>query len=404
MPEPSSPLSIGERISFYRRRRGLTQVVLAGLVGRSTSWLQKVERGDRRIDRISVVADIARVLRVSPQDLTGQPYVFDLPDGPSLPDINAIRRMLITDDPDTAAPPDRLPTVEELHAEARPVLQARYDARLLEVATAAPDLIRDCRLAAALAEGKQRAQLHRLLADLYEAIWVALKNLGYVDLAWLAIERGRDAARQSADPLAERATNFQVAQFHMLIGSYDKAHQAAMESADPLEADLGRAGPEHRSVYGALHLAGAVAAARLARPEAAQASLDEAATAGRLLGADRNDYCLHFGPTNVGIHRVAVAVEMAEGGRAAELARDVDPSPIAPQRQGHHWIAVGRAYAQKHSDSAAVQALMRAEQVAPVLVRYPPIVREVVADLLRRERRAGNPDLRGLAERAGVLN
>jgi len=229
------------------------------------------------------------------------------------------------------------------------------------------------------------------------------QDLGYADLAWLAIERGRDAARQAADPLLERATMFQVAQFHMLIGSYDKARQVAVAAADPLEAGLGRAGPQHRSVYGALHLAGAVAAARLARPEAAQASLDEAATAGRLLGADRNDYCLHFGPTNVGIHRVSVAVELAEGAWALELAGDVDPSPIAPQRQGHHWIAVGRAYAQKRSDRAAVQAFVRAEQVAPVLVHYHPMVRELLGDLLRRERRSGNPDLRGLAERTGVL-
>ncbi|MFF4688599.1 hypothetical protein [Streptomyces sp. NPDC001307] len=29
-------LSIGERIAFYRKRRGYTQEVLAGLVGRST--------------------------------------------------------------------------------------------------------------------------------------------------------------------------------------------------------------------------------------------------------------------------------------------------------------------------------------------------------------------------------
>lgn len=30
---------VGERIAFYRQRRGYTQEVLAGLVGRSTDWL-----------------------------------------------------------------------------------------------------------------------------------------------------------------------------------------------------------------------------------------------------------------------------------------------------------------------------------------------------------------------------
>ncbi|MFF7356732.1 helix-turn-helix domain-containing protein [Streptomyces filipinensis] len=41
-------LSIGERIAFYRERRGYTQPVLAGLVGHRTDWLSKIERGVRK--------------------------------------------------------------------------------------------------------------------------------------------------------------------------------------------------------------------------------------------------------------------------------------------------------------------------------------------------------------------
>jgi ribosome-binding protein aMBF1 (putative translation factor) len=44
---------IGERIAIYRRRRGISQAVLAGLVGRSESWLSQVERGARSVDRLS---------------------------------------------------------------------------------------------------------------------------------------------------------------------------------------------------------------------------------------------------------------------------------------------------------------------------------------------------------------
>jgi len=36
---------IGENIAIYRRSRGLSQVVLAGLVGRTESWLSQIERG-----------------------------------------------------------------------------------------------------------------------------------------------------------------------------------------------------------------------------------------------------------------------------------------------------------------------------------------------------------------------
>jgi transcriptional regulator with XRE-family HTH domain len=38
-------LTIGQRVAWYRNRRGLSQEVLAGLVGRTADWLSKVENG-----------------------------------------------------------------------------------------------------------------------------------------------------------------------------------------------------------------------------------------------------------------------------------------------------------------------------------------------------------------------
>ena len=61
----------GQRIARARRRRGLSQSVLAGLVGRSESWLSQVERGKRGIDSHSVLVRLAEVLRVDIEELTG---------------------------------------------------------------------------------------------------------------------------------------------------------------------------------------------------------------------------------------------------------------------------------------------------------------------------------------------
>ena len=58
--------TIEERIAAYRRRRGLSQAVLAGLVGRSESWLSQVERGVRSVDSLSVILDLAQALKVEP--------------------------------------------------------------------------------------------------------------------------------------------------------------------------------------------------------------------------------------------------------------------------------------------------------------------------------------------------
>jgi transcriptional regulator with XRE-family HTH domain len=87
-------LSIGERIAFYRVRRGLTQSVLANLVGRSEDWLSKIERGERDIRRLDVLTELARALRVTLGDLIGQPVMVE--DDRANDDVPAIRDALMS--------------------------------------------------------------------------------------------------------------------------------------------------------------------------------------------------------------------------------------------------------------------------------------------------------------------
>jgi transcriptional regulator with XRE-family HTH domain len=68
---PSDREAAGQRMARARRRRGLSQAVLAGLVGRSESWLSQVERGKRGVDSHSVLMRLADVLRVDIEELTG---------------------------------------------------------------------------------------------------------------------------------------------------------------------------------------------------------------------------------------------------------------------------------------------------------------------------------------------
>jgi transcriptional regulator with XRE-family HTH domain len=78
--QPVEYMSVGERIAIYRRRRGLSQLALANMVGRSEAWLSQVERGIRHADRLSVIIRLAQVLKVTVEDLTGQPLSL-APDG-----------------------------------------------------------------------------------------------------------------------------------------------------------------------------------------------------------------------------------------------------------------------------------------------------------------------------------
>src|SRR5437588_3870361 len=64
---------IGERIALIRRRRGLSQIKLAGLLGRSESWISQIERGAKPLERMGTIAELARVLDVPVSELMGTP-------------------------------------------------------------------------------------------------------------------------------------------------------------------------------------------------------------------------------------------------------------------------------------------------------------------------------------------
>ena len=70
-------LTVGERVAWYRRRRGMSQEVLAGLVGRTEDWLQRAENNRIQLDRLSVIRSLAEVLDVSIGDLVGEPTLLD---------------------------------------------------------------------------------------------------------------------------------------------------------------------------------------------------------------------------------------------------------------------------------------------------------------------------------------
>lgn len=79
VPAAAQGVPLGGWIARYRRRRGLSQVVVAGLIGRSESWLSQVERGVRTVDRLSVLQELSRVLGVDLAELTTPPAPTTLP-------------------------------------------------------------------------------------------------------------------------------------------------------------------------------------------------------------------------------------------------------------------------------------------------------------------------------------
>ena len=144
----------------------------------------------------------------------------------------------------------------------------------------------------------------------------------------------------------------------------------------------------------------AVIASRVNDPDAAYGHLERAAQVAARLGEGRNDYNTEFGPANVGLYEIAVAVELGDAGRALRTAATVDTAGLSAERRARMLIDVARAHAQRRQVSEAVAALRQAEDITPEQVRGHELVRQLVSDLLTMQDPPSS-ELRDLAAAAG---
>jgi transcriptional regulator with XRE-family HTH domain len=146
-------LPLGERIAYWRRRRGMSQRVCAELVGRTEGWLSQIERGIRPLDRLSVLVELARVLRVDSGELTGAAIRQLAPNGHDHPAVAAIRSALMRYDTvaGVAPPPGtqqpRLRDLESLRMDAERAWALRQAARYDELGGLLPRLLTEVQLA-----------------------------------------------------------------------------------------------------------------------------------------------------------------------------------------------------------------------------------------------------------------
>jgi len=392
---------IGERIRIYRQRRGLSQRDLAGLIQRSESWLSQVERGVRSVDKLSVLIDIAKVLKVKVETLSGQPFALAPNGEPELGGMAAIHDALSAY-PGlgvTAPPPANLRDIERMTTE----VHLRYQSADYGAATRIlPALIKSVDGLVAQSRGDERRRALELQSSVYVAAAKLVTKVGNGELAWLTADRAATAALHADSSTLGATAAYQVACAFLKNDHLDDAENVALVTAANLDDDS----PAGLSVRGALTLIAAVVAGRRNDRGEATERLQRAQLLAEQLGEDANHAWTAFGPTNVAIHRVSTAAELGDAATAIAQAEFVDvdslPNGLLSRRAQVH-IDMAWAYTQRRADAEAVVNLLEAERVAPQTLRYNILVRELLREMLKRERRTATPGLRSLARRAGVL-
>ena len=218
----------------------------------------------------------------------------------------------------------------------------------------------------------------------------------------LAAERGLAAAARAGDRLLGGVAVTRVAHGLRGTGRHDQAAELALRAAASLQAPQRGDRPGRRSVYGALLLHAAMAAAHRHDAQACRSLLaDAAATAARC--GQTNYYWTAFGPDNVTAWTVAAHLRLGEAPHALAAAGRVQPQllPVA-ERRAHFLLdkATAAHHCGHHGD--AVDALLAAEQTAPDEVHSLPAARQLAAGLLPAANGEAHRCLRALAARMSL--
>lgn len=397
-------VTIGARVRVLRKYRALTQTELAGLAGLSQSFLSRAERGEVMLDRRSHLHALAWALRVSMSDLTGGPHLSPDPvqaaPHSAVPVLRAALTGTALDDPsvDRARP---LPELQALLFGELAQLRntASYERRGELVAPVIEEL---CFHNATGDEATRRTALG-LLIEACNAAGMTLRHLGYCDLAYTAALRAAEAAQQLDNPvLTAQAAYLRVLTMPKPRG-WKRPLEIAQRAVNALEPHA--APGDAAETYGMLHLTSALSAAAINRNDLADHHLSEAHRTARRHGERPNAWCA-FGPTNVGIWGLGIAMELGDYEKAVQSSKDVNVDWL-PNLERKAWFYADRGRALAHlprSHAQAFQNLEKAEEIAPQRIRNSQPVQEAVNYLLGRYWAASpGRELRGMAYRMGLI-
>jgi transcriptional regulator with XRE-family HTH domain len=402
-------LPIGRRVAYWRGRRKMSQQVFADRLGKSKSWVDKVERGVRRLDKFSVVYEIADVLAVDVQLLLGKD-VERRPETQNCIDqveVEEIRAALERYDQMSAffqtAP--HSPPLTEMHKAVSHAWLTYQHAKYGVLARTLPKLLRDAQAAdSAHVNDEDARDAAHLLGQVYQIASSTLRKVGEHELSWLAADRSIAVSQRAGDQLLAGLASYRVGSALLSLGRVRPALEVNVNIANRLAPSLDHTA-ERLSVYGMLLVNGAMAAARIGDSATVRDLIAGAEQAAIEMGSDQNHYWTSFGPTNVQLHRAAAAVELGDGRTAVDCHERLDPESFAamlPERRAHHFLDIARGYTQVGDIEKAGEMLLDGDRLAPSEIRCRPLAHVVLSDVLRRTRGTPAAPIAELAEQMGV--
>lgn len=399
--------AIGQRVRYWRQRRGIERQRFADMVGRSASWLDKVEKGERSLLRLPMLERVADALSVAPEALTDGPAAQRAAQCVDITEVQAIRSALgrypsLSQQPAGGKPA----TLSNVSGQLEYLGQAWISSNFTAVARDLPRLIDSAQLVAVAASSDDDiVAARRALVMAYRLASSVLLKFEANDVAWLAADRAMQIAIPSDDNVALARATRSVARAMTSAGQESDAISALMNMADRMRPGIASQDKDQLPLFGMLFLAASIAAARSDDQSVATLMHEEAQSVVARLQPEHRSHHTVFGAANVAAHWVAALSRLHESGRALEYSETVDPTLITSlpvERRANYLLDLTSAYTHVGSYRDAVTALTEAERLAPQEVRCRPLSHGLIRALLNNTSGSLSNAVRMMAVRSGV--
>ncbi|NBE84669.1 helix-turn-helix domain-containing protein [Micromonospora rubida] len=383
-------LPIGRRVAELRINRGMNQQVFADRVGKSKSWVDKVERGVRTLDRLSVIETVAAALGVAPTVLlAGKAQRGPAADTDTGSAVERVREALARYDvPRLGSDGPPASSLRQLDGQVGYAWTAYRNGHHAQVLRMLPDLLGDSRRAYHVQTDDPAAA--DLPVRVYRLAAQVLAKLGEADLAWLAADRAMTAAAGDPRRAALAAVSLAQALRALRRGRLAMAAAAAATAAHRLDLAPARAFlPEEPALTGTLlteaALAAAACGAAAATAEFTERAAHLATAHGERHHGDHDG--IGFGTVTVELARALTAMRLGDHHWAVTAHRRAtadDAWRLLPaEHRAAHLIDITRAHLDLGDHHAAGRALVTADGIAPAETRLRPAAHAALTAVLR---------------------
>lgn len=366
----------------------------------SVDLIQKLEQEQRNTARVETLHRLARALDVPLADLLGRRAY---PEHEQQEGVTALR-FAVADVADLIGSDQAGDVLSAREAErSLTYLWGMYWAgRYDQLTTLLPGALTSLRATYTAATLSDRARAAEWLARGHWVAGCTLVHLRQSDAAFMAVRHAIACADETSDPLLAATLRGSLSWQLLVSGRHNESEALAVRTAESIEP-RGESTLPALSAHGSLVVTASTAAARAQATGRAQELVSAAGEVADRLGEDRDDYHTAFGPSQLVMQTVDVAVQTGEHTAALHAARAMprEGAALPLASRARHLVDRAVAHSRLGQHDQAATLCLTAEGLAPDWARHQALIKGVAGDLLHTRASRG-PRLRGLAQRLGV--